>query len=107
LKEAIVLLFSYSLLRETDERTILSPIVDFHRQLEGMSSAYYDDFSEVLIDTVVETDSGGNSPDNLRKAWMQAIKPGLEYLRDEHNKPGSRARSAHPATTKAREQRQM
>jgi hypothetical protein len=100
LKEAIVFLLSYSLLRETEGRTILSRIVDVHRQLKGMRSAYYDDFGEALIDTVVEADKGGNNPDNLRKAWMEAIKPGLDYLKTEHTRQGPSARSAHPGTTK-------
>ena len=78
LKEAIVLLFAHSLLKETDEPTVLSRICETHAKF--MSIEYYDEFREKLLESVVKFDKG-TDPRKLESAWRQAIEPGLSYLK--------------------------
>ena len=80
LKEAIVFLLAYSLLKETHDPTILTPIAQMHRGFPGIREEHYDHFGETLIKTVLEFDKG-NYPNELESAWQHAIRPGLEYLK--------------------------
>jgi serine/threonine protein kinase len=83
LKEAIVFLFAYNLLRKTETggRSILSRIVDSHHKLKGVVGAHCIPFGETLTDVVVEYDEGAIDRGFLRTAWDEAIRPGLEYLK--------------------------
>lgn len=47
-----------------------------------MSTEFYDDFGDKLIETVIKFDKG-NSPRILELAWRQAIEPGLNYLKSQ------------------------
>ncbi len=78
LKEAIVFLFAYSLLKESQEPTILTRTAQSHR---GYKREYYDRFRDVLVETVVEFDKG-NYEEELRTAWRKALEPGVMYLAD-------------------------
>jgi hypothetical protein len=89
LKEAIVFLFTYNLLRETQGRTILSSIAEMHHKYKGMRREYYDHFGKTLIATVLKHDNGID-PDDLQTAWERAIAPGLEYLKTAPAGRGSR-----------------
>jgi hypothetical protein len=75
LKEAVVLLFAYNLLKESQEPNVLTRTAQSHR---GYKAEYYDCFREALLDTVVEVDEG-NYPEELRHAWRKTIEPGLRY----------------------------
>jgi serine/threonine protein kinase len=94
LKEAIIFLLVFSLLREghSQKRTILSRIADTHcpsppkptiGRFNLMRVEHYDRFGETLIDTVVKFDQGGIEEYELRRAWERAIGPGLDYLKDQ------------------------
>jgi serine/threonine protein kinase len=98
LKEAIIFLLSFNLLRETETggRTVLTGIAEQHSSFVGMASDYYDHFGTTLIKTVKEYDEGGGKPD-LEVAWRQAISPGLEYLKKHHRPGPPPARPGGPA----------
>ena len=91
LKEAIVFLFAYHLLRrfETGGLSILSKTAEKHRGFEKLVSAYYDQFGKTLSALAVEYDEGAADRGFLRNAWAEAIKPGLKYLKEQGVPGGS------------------
>jgi hypothetical protein len=88
LKEAIVFLFAYNLLREAEDskRTILSRIAEQHSRFKEMHGDYYEDFGQALLATVRDYDDGGIDRGYLQTAWREAIAPGLKYLK-KHGRP--------------------
>jgi serine/threonine protein kinase len=84
LKEAIVLLFAYNLLKEPSEPTILSRIAECHRDYDA---SYFTIFRNALIDTVVDIDKG-NYSGRLRDAWGKAVDPGVKYMAEFARRQG-------------------
>jgi hemoglobin-like flavoprotein len=78
LKEAILLLFAYNVLKETQEPTVLTRTAESHSKF--VKAEHYDHFREALLDTIVEFDKGKHEHE-LRDAWQHAVGPGLDYLK--------------------------
>jgi len=77
LKEAIVLLFAFNALNESQEPTILSRIAGKHKNYD---SSFYDSFVKALVETVLEFDKG-NYSNELRTAWESTLAPGVDYMK--------------------------
>lgn len=78
LKEALVLLFAFSILKEWHEPTILTRLAQSHYH---HPKCYYTSFRDALLDAVQAVDVDYLDPSLLRMAWENACKPGLEYLK--------------------------
>jgi serine/threonine protein kinase len=78
LKEAIVLLFAFNILNESQEPTILDRIARKHIYYP---SFFYDSFVNALVETVLEFDKN-NYGNELKRAWENALRPGIDYMKN-------------------------
>jgi hypothetical protein len=80
LKQAVLLLLAYASLKENEEPTILTEYAVSHKE-RGIPRTLYEPFQECLIDAAVLADEWWRGSDaDLRAAWKEATKHGIEYM---------------------------